>query len=73
MAEVVPGRIHARAIFEKVKSFYVNFLLINHFHFLPITLPLFTKSVQGFGGVRPRGRSAQGGVYPGRRVAPVHP
>ena len=28
MAETVPGRIHARAIFEKVKSFYVNFLLI---------------------------------------------
>lgn len=29
MAEVVPGQIHARANFEKVKIYFVNFLLIN--------------------------------------------
>lgn len=28
VAEVVPGRIHARAIFEKVKIYFMNFLLI---------------------------------------------
>ena len=28
MAESWPGRIHARAIFEKVKIYFVNFLLI---------------------------------------------
>ena len=44
MAEVVPGRIRALANFEKVKSFYVNFLLILNFHFLPFSP---SRSVQG--------------------------